>query len=283
MNILDNITPPTTPTTTYVPPEDFNELIGSIDKRITDSVAYYTNINKQLKIINDPLEKIKNWIGKQKGNLTDYDSNIQQLKQQIIELNNKLNEAKNSDETDKSEIKRITKQLEECNEAKNKIEDDRKALSDKVENVTEAMRNWDKQLEGNENMEFKGDELKGMVETIKAMSSDVDEMNNMGYPPPGNDSSTVPSGPDSVPVTISPSSPPSGPDSVPVTISLVDNNNDKSSSGGKGKKRKHIKTRRKTHSRTRSKSSKSKKSKKSNKTKKLKKLKHKNSRKRSGK
>jgi archaellum component FlaC len=280
MDILNQVTDLVTPTTTSGGPSDeFDTLIDSIDERIGKSVTYYMDIKTQLDKIKIPLNNMKTWIGNQKGNLTVYDNKIKSLEKDINKLTDELKGATLSESTSKLEIEGITKQLEECNKAKKEIEDDKNVLSEKVQKVTEAMRNWDKQLEGNEDMEFKGDELKGMVETIIAMSSNVDEMISMSKSLPLPPISPIPSSSEN---DNSPPPPPSENDSS----SSSSSENDSSFTinpmqQGQGKKRKHIKTRRKTHSRTRSKSLKSKKSKKSNKTKKLKKLKHKHSHKRS--
>ncbi|MDB4352501.1 hypothetical protein OAA60_03610 [Porticoccaceae bacterium] len=274
MDILNQATDLVTQTTTSGPSDEFDTLIDSIDERIGKSVTYYMDIKTQLDKIKIPLNNMKTWLGNQKGNLTVYDNKIKSLEKDIKKLNDELKGATLSESTSKLEIEGITKQLEECNKAKKEIEDDKNVLSEKVKKVTEAMRNWDKQLEGNEDMEFKGDELKGMVETIIAMSSDVDEMISMSKSLPLPPISPIP--PPSSSENDNSPPPPSGNDS-----SFTINPMQQSTQQGQGKKRKHIKTRQKTHSRTRSKSSKSKKSKKSNKTKKLKKLKHKHSRKRS--
>jgi archaellum component FlaC len=272
---MDILTDLVTPTTTSGPSDEFDTLIDSIDERIGKSVTYYMDIKTQLDKIKIPLNNIKTWLGNQKGNLTVYDNKIKSLEKDINQLNDELKGSTLSESTSKLEIEGITKQLEECNKAKKEIEDDKNVLSEKVKKVTEAMRNWDKQLEGNEDMEFKGDELKGMVETIIAMSSNVDEMISISKSLPLPPISPIPF----------PSSSENDSSPPPENVSSSSENDSSFTINpmqqGQGKKRKHIKTRRKTHSRTRSKSSKSKKLKKSNKTKKMKKLKHKHSRKRS--
>lgn len=268
MNILNQATDLVTPTTTSGPSDDFDTLIDSIDEHIGKSANYYTLIKTELDNITKPLDNIKIWLSSQKGKLAQDNSKIQKLEQDIEELTNKLNAAEESDSTGKNEIINIKKQLEDCNKAKTLIETEKNALSEKVTKVTTFMKKWSEQLEKNAGIQFTEEEVKGMFQTIIAMNEHI---------------SSLP-----------PSLPPPPPSSVDNSISVVpiSGNDDKSSSDvssstfnpmqkGQGKKRKHIKTRRKTHSRTRSKSSKSKKLKKSNKTKKLKKLKHKNSRKRS--